>query len=540
MKKFKILITDNISEEGIAVLENSGDIEIEIKAGINDNELRTIIGNYDAIITRSGTRISKETIENPGSLRIIGRAGVGLDNIDIEEASRKNIIVMNAPTGNTVAATELTMGLILSAARKLPAANNSTKSLIWDRKKFLGVQLYEKTLGIIGLGRIGGNVALRAKAFGMAVIAYDPYIKKAKAESLGVSLVDNLETLLKESDVVTIHTPLTAETYRMITKDKLEIMKKDSILINCARGGIIDEDALYEAIINKKLFSAGLDVFENEPPINNKLFQLENVFVTPHIGANTFEGQKGVAVIIAEQIVSALHNKSYINAVNIPFIKSLLSKIHQIYFDLAEKIGKLAAQVAKGRTQELRMQFIGELFEEDVIEPIFDSPLHYQPFTIACIKGFLEVILKETVTYISAPFLSKDRHIDIYESKSKNYERFNNLILLYIKTDQEEKVIGGTVLSDEIGRVVIFDKFHIDMMPKGTFLYFRNYDRPGVIGRIGTLLGNNNINIAGFELSRVKSGEAVAFVSVDNPLNKSLLQEILKIDGIIEAKVIEF
>lgn len=540
MKKFQLLITDNISEEGIKILEQAKDINIDLKIGIKNDELQNIINQYDAIITRSGTSITKETLQNPGKLKIIGRAGVGLDNIDIEEASRKNIIVMNAPTGNTIAATELTFALILGAARKVHEANNSVKKGEWDRKRFLGIQLSDKTIGIVGLGRIGSNVAIRAKSFGMKILAYDPYIKRDKATSLGVALLDSLDELLEQSDIITIHTPLTDETYKMIRKEQLHKMKNRAVLINCARGAIIDEDDLYEVLKNKKLFAAALDVFEKEPPKGNKLLELENVLVTPHIGANTEEGQKGVAVIIAEQIVNALHGKAYVNTVNLPFLKSLLPKQHQLYFELTEKMGKLAAQIIKGRTEEIKLQYVGNLFEEDIIEHVFDSPLNYQPLTIAAIKGFLEVILKEAITYMNAPFYAKDRHVAIYESKTKEYERFTDIVFLFVKTDREEKVIGGTVLNDEIPRIVVFDKFHLDIIPQGTYLYFRNYDRPGVIGRVGTLLGVNNINIAGFELSRIKSGEAVAFVSVDNKLHKKTLDEILNIDGIIEAKVIEF
>jgi D-3-phosphoglycerate dehydrogenase len=540
MKKFNILITDNISEEGIKILKQEQDINIDFKLGIKSNELKDIIGQYDAIITRSGTNITKETLQNPGKLKIIGRAGVGLDNIDIEEASRKNIIVMNAPTGNTMAATELTIALILAAARKLCEANNSVKKGEWDRKRFLGIQLYDKTLGIIGLGRIGGNVALRAKSFGMKILAYDPYIKRDKAASLGVTLLDTLDELLTQSDIITIHTPLTEETHKMIKKEELSKMKKNAIIINCARGAIVDEDDLHEALINKKIFSAALDVFEVEPPKGSKLLNLENVTVTPHIGANTEEGQKGVAVIIAEQIVNALHGKAYVNAVNLPFIKSLLPKQYQLYFDLTEKMGKLAAQVIKGRTEEIRVQYAGHIFKEDIIEPVFDSPLHYQPFTIAALKGFFEVILKEAVTYMNAPFYAKDRNVAIYESKTEHYERFTDIIFLFIKTESDEKIIGGTVLNDGIPRIVIFNEFHLDIIPEGTYLYFRNHDRPGVIGRLGTLLGEKNINIAGFELARIKTGEAVAFVSVDSKLPKKILDEILKIEGIIEAKAIEF
>ncbi|BAI80333.1 D-3-phosphoglycerate dehydrogenase [Deferribacter desulfuricans SSM1] len=539
MEKFKVLITDHIAEEGIKILLDSKDIEVEEKPGISHEELKEIIGNYDAIITRSGTTITADLLENPGKLKIIGRAGVGLDNVDIEAASKKGIIVMNAPTGNTLAATELTMGMMLAAARKIPAAHISLKNGEWNRKKFMGIQLFNKTLGIVGLGRIGSNVAIRAKSFGMKIVAYDPYIKKSKAESLGVTLLDNLEDLLKISDVITFHTPLTKETKNMITKKEIELMKDGVILVNCARGGIINENDLYDALKSGKVFTAAIDVFEKEPPKGNKLLELDNLFVTPHIGANTEEGQKGVAVIIAEQIVNALHGKSYINAVNIPFMKSQLPEDLQIYFELIEKISKLAAQTVKGRPDEIKVTLVGKRFEDDICERTFDTPFSYQPFTIAAIKGFLEVRLQESVSYINAPYFAKDRKINVIESKQETYDKYNDLLILEIKTDKEHRIIAGTVFNNKEGRIVLFDDFRIDIIPEGTFLYFRNIDRPGVIGKVGTILGENNINIAGFELARQKGGEAIAFVSVDNEIPESVLSEIKKIDGMLEVNLVE-
>jgi len=539
MSKFKILITDHIAEEGLAILKADPNVEVTVKPGIKNNELKPIIGEYDAVITRSGTTVTADLIENPGRLKIIGRAGVGLDNVDIEAASRKGIIVMNAPTGNTLAATELTMALMLAAARKVPLANQSLKAGEWDRKRFMGIQLYNKVLGIVGLGRIGSNVAIRAKSFGMKVIAYDPYIKKSKAESLGVKLYDDLDQLIREVDLITFHTPLTKETHNMIRKEHIDKMKDGVIIINCARGGIVNENDLYEAVKSGKVFAAGVDVFEEEPPVNNKLLTLDNIFVTPHIGANTHEGQKGVAVIIAENVLNALYGKSYINAVNIPFMKSQLSEELQRYFELTEQMAKLAAQIIKGRVETFNVTLVGKRFEEDVCERTFDTPFSYQPFTIAGIKGLLEVRLKETVSYISASYLAKDRNIEVLEQKLDVYDKFNDLVVLKIKTDVEEKVFGGTVFNDNIGRVIFIDNFYFDVVPKGIFLYFNNYDRPGVIGKVGTILGNHNINIAGFELSRQKQGQAIAFVSVDNPIGNEVLKEILKIDGMIDAKVLE-
>lgn len=538
MKKFTILVTDHIAEEGLRILAADSDIEFDVKAGIKNDELKTIIGNYDAIITRSGTTITADLIENPGRLKIIGRAGVGVDNIDIETASKKGLIVLNAPTGNTLAATELTLGIMLAAARKIPLANDSLKKGKWDRKKFLGIELYNKTLGIIGLGRIGSNVAIRAKSFGMKVIAYDPYIKKSKADSLGVTLYDSLDELLGEVDVVTFHTPLTSKTKNMITSEKISLMKDNVIFVNCARGGIVNEDDLYEALRSGKVFAAGVDVFVEEPPESNRLLELENAFATPHIGANTMEGQEAVSVIIAEQVLNALHGRPYQHAVNIPFMKSQLPEHLQLYFNLAEKMGKLAAQTTSGRPEKIAIVMVGKNFEEDLCERKFDVPFSYQPFTIAGIKGFLEISLKESVTHINAPYFAKDRNIIVEEAKTDQFDKFNDLIIFTLKTDIEEISIAGTVFPDKFGRIVLLDRFHLDVIPEGTFLHFRIFDRPGIIGKVGTILGNHGINIAGFSVSRQISGEEVAFVSVDDPIGEKVLREILAIDGMIEAKEI--
>ncbi len=534
-----MLVTDNVSEEGVAILNREEDIDIDVRAGIKNDELKKIVGEYDAIITRSGTTVTADLIENPGKLKIIGRAGVGVDNIDIEAASKKGIIVMNAPTGNTLAATELTMGMMLAAARKIPMANSSLKEGKWDRKKFMGIQLSNKVLGIVGLGRIGSAVAIRAKSFGMRVISYDPYIKKSKADSLGVILYDKLEDLLKKADVVTFHTPLTATTRNMISAKEIALAKDSVIFVNCARGGIVNENDLYEALKSGKVFAAGVDVWENEPPKHNKLLELENVFATPHIGANTMEGQEAVAVIICEQVANALHGRPYQNAVNIPFIQSQLPEHMQLYFTLAEKMGKLAAQTVKGRPETIRVIMVGKSFEEDLCERKFDVPFSYQPFTIAGIKGFLDVSLRESATYINAPYLAKDRNITVEETKTDQFDKFNDLIIVVVKTDVEEKSIAGTVFADKLGRIVLLDRFHLDIIPEGTFLHFRIFDRPGIIGRVGTILGNHGINIAGFGVSRNITGEEVAFVSVDNAIGKEVLNEILGIDGMIEAKVID-
>ncbi len=539
--KFNIIIADHLAEEGYDILRADPEVAYDLKAGIKNEELKKIIGNYDAVITRSGTTVTADLLENPGKLRIIGRAGVGLDNVDIEAASKKGIIVMNAPTGNTLAAVELTMGMILSAARKIPAADSSTRSGEWDRKRFMGIQLYNKVLGIVGMGRIGSNVASRAKAFGMKLMVYDPYIKKEKTDALGAVLCHTLDELLAVADVVTLHTPLTAETRGIMSKEKIAKMKEGAILVNCARGGLVDEAGLSDAVKSGRLFSAATDVFETEPPVNNPLTSTPNLFITPHIGANTHEGQKGVAVIICEQVLNALHGRPYQYAVNTPFERSRLSAEMQLYFDLSEKVGKMAAQLTQGRLEELRFIMAGNRFAEDLGERTFDTPFNFQPFTTSMAKGYLEMFLHESVSFINAPYVAKDRGILLNETKVPEYNNMSDHLILIVKTDKEEVTYAATVFPDGTGRIIQIGPFHLDLIMEGRYLYFRNHDTPGVVGKVGTLLGDHRINIANFELTRLKprGGEAASFVSVDDPIPQAVLDELLQYPGIIEAKAIK-
>lgn len=405
----------------------------------------------------------------------------------------------------------------------------------------MGIQLLDKTLGIVGIGRIGGNVVTRCKAFGMKVLAYDPYVKQSRAENLGVTLCNSLDEVLSQADVITLHTPLTEETKGMIAKPQFDMMKDGAVFVNCARGGLVDEDALYEAVKSGKLFSAATDVFSYEPPKGMKLLELENIFVTPHIGANTHEGQKGVAVIICEQIVNALEGRSYANAVNIPYMKSLLPEELQRYFELARSMGRLASQFINGRPEEIRFTMVGKRFEEDFGERTFDSPFNYQPFTIASLKGFLEVVLEDSVSFINSPYLAKDRNIHVMESKTDHYDKYNDLLVLTVKTsDGKETTIGGTLFAENIGKILFIDNYTLDLEASGNYIYFRNNDRPGIVGKVATLLGENNINIANFGLARVgsKGSEAISFVLVDDKVSSDVVKQIANLDDIIEAKYI--
>ncbi len=534
----KVLITDTIDQEGIDILAAEEGIEVVEDYSLNETDLAGAIGPYHALITRSGTDVTAEVIGKAENLRVIGRAGVGVDNVDIESASRRGIIVMNAPTGNTLAATEHTLAMMLAAVRKLPFAHNSLDGGEWARKKFMGIQLYKRTLGIVGLGRIGSEVAKRAASFGMKIVAYDPYIKREKAESMGVALTDKIEDLLSSADIITFHVPLTDETISMIGTAEIEHMKERVVLINCARGGIVDESDLADALKSGKVYMAAVDVFVEEPlPDDSPLHGTPNLIITPHLGANTEEAQKNVSVIIAQQVVNVLKGRSYENAVNLPYVRGKLAPELQAYFDLAEKMGRLLAQFTTGRIEEIQVSLVGPLFAEDVTEKVFDSPFRYQPYTFAALKGLMELRQQEGATYISAPYYVRERGISIVESKTDRVKNYSDLISVRIITDQGSNTVEGTVFADLKGRVITIDQFRVDLVAEGTFLFFSNQDRPGVIGKVGTILGDNRINVAGFYLGReTYQGSALGFVSLDGRVPEGVLEEIRSLPEILEAR----
>lgn len=536
----KVLVTDAIDQEGIDLLEAEEDLEVVVDHSLKRDGLAEIIPAFHALITRSGTSVTAGIIEKARNLRVIGRAGVGVDNVDIEAASRAGIIVMNAPTGNTLAATEHTMAMMLAAVRKLPFAHNSLEEGQWNRKMFMGIQLYKRTLGIVGLGRIGSEVAKRARAFDMHLLAYDPYIKREKADKLGVELVEKFDDLLDRSDVITFHVPLTSETLGMVKTPQFERMRDGVVLINCARGGVVNENDLAKALRANRIYMAALDVFSEEPlSTDSPLHGLKNLIVTPHLGANTEEAQKNVSVIIAQQVINVLKGRSYENAVNLPYVRGRLSPELQAYFDLSEKIGRLLSQIVTGRIEEVQITQVGSLFAEDIGEKVFDSPFRYQPFTFAVLKGLLDHRMQEGVSYVSAPYYAKEREIGIVEAKAERVKNYSDLISVKITTDRGSNTVGGTVFADLKGRVVNIDQFLVDIVAEGTFLFFTNQDRPGVIGRVGTILGDNRINVAGFYLGRESyQGNALGFVSLDSRIPENVLEEIRNLPEILEAREI--
>jgi D-3-phosphoglycerate dehydrogenase len=536
----KILITDAIDNEGIDILKAEKGIEVVVDHSLKGNKLAENIGPYHALITRSGTDVTAGILEGARNLKVIGRAGVGVDNVDIEAASKKGVIVLNAPTGNTLAATEHTLAMMLGAVRRLPFAHHSLEIGEWDRKRFMGTQLYKKTLGIVGLGRIGSEVARRALSFDMSIITYDPYIKREKAEKIGVELLDNLDDLLKRADIITFHVPLTDETTNMIGRKEFELMKDKVVLINCARGGVVEEASLAEALKIGKVSIAAVDVFSKEPlPDDSPLHGVPNLIITPHLGANTEEAQKNVSVIIAQQVINVLKGRSYENAVNLPYVRGRLSPELQTYFDLSEKMGRFLAQFSSGRIEEIHITLVGPLFAEDVSEKVFDSPFRYQPYTFAVLKGLMETFQQEAASYISAPYFAKERGISITEAKADRVKNYSDLISVRIITDKGQHTVEGTVFADLRGRVTAVDRFRVDLIADGTFLFFTNRDKPGVIGRVGTILGENRINVAGFYLGRESyQGSAMGFVALDSRVPEGVLEEIRTLEEIIEAREI--
>jgi D-3-phosphoglycerate dehydrogenase / 2-oxoglutarate reductase len=525
----KILISDPLAEEGLKILTDVKEFQVDVKTELKPQTLKEIIKDYDALVVRSATKVTKEVIGQAGKLKVIGRAGVGLDNVDLDAATQKGIIVMNTPAGNTISTAEHAMSMILALSRNIPQANVSVKSGEWIRSKFMGVEVYNKILGVIGFGRIGSEVAKRASSFGMRILTYDPYLSREVAQSLGVEVAE-LKELLEKSDYITVHTPLSDETRHMLSTEEFAIMKKGVRLVNCARGGIIDEAALVEAVKRGIVAAAALDVFEKEPlPVDSELLKFDNIITTPHLGASTEEAQVNVAVEVAEIVRDALLGKGIRNAANYPCLESEVCRILDPYINLSERLGSFSAQLVEGRFHELNINYSGDITQYDL-----------SPLTMSLAKGVLTPILKETVNFVNAVSLAKGRGIKIKESKSSKEEEFVNLIQLEIKTDKETKRIYGTLSSNKQPRIVKVDEYYVELSPAGEMIFIQNWDRPGVIGNLGMLLGKLNINIAAMTFGREKAGgKAISVLNVDSAVSAETIDKINKLENILTAKVIK-
>ncbi|MBI4012105.1 MAG: phosphoglycerate dehydrogenase [Candidatus Rokubacteria bacterium] len=525
----KVLVTDSLQEAGVEALRAEG-LEVDVIPTLAPAELARRIGPYAGLVVRSATRVTAEVIEAAAGLEVIGRAGVGLDNVDVETATRRGVVCMNTPGGNTIAAAEHTLALLLATARKLPQAHAHLKGGKWERERFLGAEVYGKTLGVIGLGRIGCEVARRAQAFAMTVIAYDPYLGEEVAQRLGVELVD-LDTLYRRADFVTVHVPLTKETRGLIGAAELARMKDGVRLVNCARGGIVDERALAAAVQSGKVAGAALDVFEKEPPWGSPVLDLEPVVVTPHLAASTEEAQTSVAVAIAQQVADLLVRGVVRNAVNAPSVDPEALKELAPYLVLAQKLGSFLGQLARGRQarmSEVALRYAGAV-----------AGLAVQPLTVTFLRGLLAVILEESVSDVNAPYLARQRGLRVVESKTPVSEDFASLVSAELRADAGSWQVAGTLFHRKEPRFVQVDGYGIEAHPSGWMLVFSNDDVPGVIGRIGTLFGARGINIAGMQLGRAApGGRAVSILNLDSPVPDDVLAEIRALPDIRSATLI--
>jgi D-3-phosphoglycerate dehydrogenase len=512
----------------LEILAKAENLKIDIKPGLSPEELKKVIPDYDAIIIRSETKLKADIIGAATSLKVIGRAGIGLDNVDLPAATKRGIVVMNTPQENAIAAAEHTLAMIFSISRKIPQATTSMKAGKWEKKKFMGVELHNKTLGLIGVGVIGTIVADRGRGLKMKVIGYDPYLSAEVAEKKGVELV-SLDELLARSDFISVHTPLTDETKNLIQKDTLMKMKDGVILVNCARGGIINEKDLYDALKTGKVAGAALDVFEKEPATGNPLLELDEVISTPHLGASTGEAQENVAIAIAQQVVDYLILGEARNAVNVPMVSPDILPFLRPYLRLGEKLASFLGQISNYAIEEVIIEYQGDLVEYGT-----------KPVTTSILKGLLAPFVGETVNFVNAPIMAKERGISVTESTSATHEDFSNLIAITVRSKMEKNYIAGTLFGRKELRIVRLDDFIIEAIPDGHILLVNNYDRPGVIGNIGTTLGSRNINIATMQFGRDRmGGNAISLLHLDAPLPPGILGEILRMPNIISVREIK-
>ncbi len=523
----KVLVTDNVAQEGIDILRAEPDIEVEVRNKMTEDELVAVIPEFEAVIVRSATKVNRRVMDAGVNLKVIGRAGVGVDNIDVKYATEKGIIVVNAPEGNTIAATEHTMALMLALARNVPQADAAMKAGIWNKKAFTGVELRNKTLGILGLGRIGSGVAKRAQAMEMDVIAYDPYISEERAQELGVKLM-SLDEVIANADFITIHMPKTKETYHMIDERAIKLMKPGVRIINCARGGIVDEEALYAGLTSGKVAGAALDVFEVEPQTESPLLKLPNFIATPHLGASTREAQVSVATDVAEEIIAALRGELVKNAVNIPSLRPDILKAIRPFLNLAEKMGRFHAQLLSGRIKRVEITYSGELADKPV-----------SPITTALIKGILDTILQERVNFVNAMIVAKNRGIEVNETKSDREEDYSSLMTVKVIASQSQHELAGTLFQGSDPRVVFIDGYRVDAVLSGHMLIVPHVDKPGIVGRVGTLLGEHEVNIAAMQVGRkVIGGRAVMMLVIDSPAPPEALAEMAKVNGIMDVRMV--
>lgn len=522
----KVLITDSIAAEGIEILRQYA--EVDIRCALTPEQLRSIIGDYDALIVRSQTKVSSDIIEAADKLQVIGRAGVGVDNIDVEAATRCGIIVANSPEGNIVSTAEHTVAMLFALARRIPQANALLHTGVWDRE-LKGFEIRHKILGIIGLGRVGTEVAEIAKGLRMDIIAYDPMISESRAERLGVRLVE-LETLLKTSDFITMHVPLNASTRDLIGRSRLKLVKPTAMLINCARGGIVDEKALYEALSEGRLAGAAVDVFTKEPAIDNILLKSDKVITTPHLAASTFEAEASASIDIAEQVVAVLKGHPAVSPVNVPVISAEAMSVLGPYVQVGRTIGRVAVQLLAGHPESLTIRYQGDIAKEDTA-----------PIKVAVLAGLLETLTEERVNMVNADIIASRRGLSVTEQKESTCEHYANMVTVEVNTKSGSTLVAGSSLRGKTHLTRVGD-YWLEIEPSGSYMLFTEHkDRPGMIGAIGTIIGDADINISQMQVSRgaQRGGGAMMALCLDEPLSEECYQQILAIPDMYKALVVK-
>ncbi len=521
----KILVLDNLSEEGVKVFREEG-FDVDVKPPQKPDELAAILGDYDGLVVRSGTKVTAEALENAKRLKVIGRAGVGTDNIDKAVATQMGIVVMNTPGGNTISTCEHTLALLLALCRNIPAADASMKAGRWDRKKFMGREIRGKTLGIVGAGRIGSEVAKRAQAFEMKVIAFDPILTATKAEAMGVELV-SLDELIERADFITVHAPKSEKTNNMFRAEHFKRMKKSCCIVNCARGGIINEQDLAEALKQGEIAGAALDVYTSEPFKDNPFVELDNIVMVPHLAASTGEAQLSVAVDVAKQMSDYIKTGAIVNAVNVPSLDSDTRKALRPLLYLADRMGHFQAEYTRGRPKSIEIEYCGDM---EVTDPF--------PITASIFKGFLAPLV-ENVNMVSAPSQLKERGIDAHIKRSAAPSDYGFEIGVTVVTDEETRKVTGTLFHGDDPRICSIDGMRVDAKPEGVMLVTMNEDKPLIIGRICTYIGDAGVNIANLMLGRdEKGGRALTVLNLDQPLSEEVVEQCRQVPHVNEARVV--
>lgn len=526
---FRILIADKISADGLVPLREDGRFEIVNRPGLSGDDLARAMADADAVIVRSATKITRASLGAPGRLKVIGRAGVGVDTIDVDAATEHGIAVLNAPSGNTISAAELAFALLLALVRRVPAADRSMKQGEWDRARFSGTELQGKTLGLVGAGRIGGEVSRRAHAFGMRVVVYDPFLNEDRARTLDVELA-SLEDVLRRADVLSIHVPLTDSTAGLIGAAQLAMMKRGALLVNAARGGIVDESALAHALANNRLGGAALDVFEQEPlPADHPLRKIDNLVLTPHLGASTEEAQQNVALEIAEAVRAALLDGDLSRAVNAPAIGGDAMRRLRPLLDLGERLGRLAATLAPGAVSHADVRYAGS--SDDALRPLVASTL---------VGLLVPVVGERAVNFVNALHLAKTRGIEVQSTRLSPHGNYTDYIEVRLASREGDTRVAGTLLGEGHPRVVRIGDHQMNVTPDGALVMIRNRDVPGVIGRVGTLLGDAGINIAEYHQARLEAGgDAFAVIRVDSRLPTATITALRKVPDVIDVRQVQ-